>query len=128
MKGDRGERKLVNKVEDDLGFYAQRTGASGGATSRNRPDVIMCKSGCLYFVELKTTDLPVRFKRQEVEDLIEAAERAGAIPVCMVWPDMRKHDQVHGFLPSELKENKKSFSTAGCEPGHSLSDLFGRDV
>lgn len=124
MKGSRGERHLVNKVEDELGYYAQRTGASGGATSRNRPDVIMAGNDKLFFVEQKTRDPHVRFKKQEVEDLIEASERAGAEPILLVWPDLRKHDHVYAFRPDELKENKESFSTAGCLPGKKLAELF----
>lgn len=125
-KGTRGERWLVNYVEDELGHYAQRTGASGGATDRNRPDVIMAAPGYLYFVEIKNRGDPTqRFKKEEVEDLIEAAERAGAIPVLMARVDLRKYDHHHCFFPEELKENEKSYSATQKElPGHPVESLF----
>lgn len=134
MKGDRGERKVVNIIEDDLGFYAQRTGASGGATSRNRPDVIGMRSATwtkrpaseAYFMEIKSRDDGlVRFKRPEVEDLLEAAERSGATALFVTKPDLRKHDHIYCFTVDELKENEKSFSVVeDMLPGRSLGDIF----
>lgn len=125
-KGSAGERWLVNYVEDDLGYYAQRTGASGGATSRNRPDVIMSAPGYLYFAEIKNRNTPTqRFKKQEVHDLVEAAERAGAIPVLVARPDLRKYDHAHCYFPDELKENEKTYSaTQKHVPGHPVETLF----
>jgi len=129
-KGSRGERWVVNRVEDELGFYAQRTGASGGATSRNRPDIIA--SGVvdgevmLLFIELKCRSTPTqRFSKEEVRDLEEAAERAGAVPYVMSKPDLRKYSQPHLFQPSDLKENAESYSIVQkMLPGETLESIF----
>lgn len=134
MKGDRGERKIVEIVEDDLGCYAQRTGASGGATSRNRPDVIACvpypdvasRVSSVFFIEVKSRDNGlVRFKKEEVADLVEASERGGANALLVTKPDLRKHDHCHCFFPGELKENEKSYSVVErMIPGRSLASIL----
>lgn len=129
-KGSRGERYVSNKIEDELDAYAQPTGASGGATTRNRPDVIGMQSRGLktraYFFEIKSRDDGmVRFSKEEVRELQEAAERAGAQAVLCTKPDLRKHDHCHCFFPDELKENEKSFSIVKSHlPGRPLADLF----
>lgn len=134
-KGDRGERWVTDTAEDEYGAYAQRTGASGGGTDRERGDVVLSvpedqvdmKAARLFFIEVKTRDDPyVRFKRQEVKELEEAAERAGAYAVYLVKPDLRSYDQVHAFFKEDLKENEKSFSVVDdVLPGRSLEELIG---
>lgn len=129
-KGTRGERWVVNRIEDDIGYYAQRTGTSGGGTNRNRPDVVA--SGVvggdtlLVFIELKCRSTPTqRFSKEEVHELQEAAERAGAVPYLMSKPDLRTYEQVHLFRPEELKENKKSYSIVDSMlPGETLDSIF----
>lgn len=133
-KGDRGERYVSDKIEDDFNGYAQRTGASGGATKRNRPDVIGMKPtegskrifSEAYFMEVKSRDDGlVRFGKGEVDDLVEAASRAGANPLLVTKPDLRSHPHCYCFSPDELKENKKSYSIVqDMLPGRSLADIF----
>lgn len=135
QKGRRGEAKVVEWFEDD-GWYAQRTGGSGAGTSDARPDLIALKpynDGSAAIVpEVKSTgDGTVRLTKKEVYQLEEVAERAGAIPLIVVRPDLRSHDHMYAWLPSELKENKKSFTvTSGMIPGPSLKeqvDVFFSD-
>lgn len=136
-KGDKGERDVSNKIEDQFGCYAQRTGVSGGGTNRNRPDVIAvkptfeCKSfvSRVYFMEIKSRDDPTaRFDKQEVHDLQEAASRGGGRAVFLVRPDLRSYDQCHAFFADELKENDTTYSIVRkMLPGKSLSDLFAGD-
>ena len=128
-KGDRAERWLVNTVEDEFGGYAQRTGASGGATSRNRPDVIVMQDSEAWFVEVKSRTHPdTRFSKEEVHDLQEAAERAGATPLLLVRPSFNKYDQCHAFEPEELKENDKSYSIVNrMLPGRSVGEILTDD-
>ena len=114
-KGSKGERKVANWFEDEMGWYAQRTGSSGGATDRHRPDIIALSTTTLHafnclMIELKSTDPPVRFSKQEIEELGEAAERAGGIPYVVINPDLRKFDQRFAVQPHNLKENDKSYT------------------
>jgi Holliday junction resolvase len=114
-KGSKGERKVANWFEDEMGWYAQRTGSSGGATDRHRPDIIALSAAardefnCLM-IELKSTDPPVRFSREEIKELQEAARRAGGAPYVVINPDLRKFDQRFAVRPRDLKENEKSYT------------------
>lgn len=51
-KGARYERELVGEFAD-CGWFAMRTSASGSATERELPDVIVAKDGNVLVVELK---------------------------------------------------------------------------
>jgi Holliday junction resolvase len=86
----------------------------------------MSAPGYLYFVELKNRSTPTqRFSKEEVHDLVEAADRAGATPVLISRPDLRKYDHSHCFFPEDLKENKKSYSvTQNQLPGMTIESLF----
>ena len=127
QKGRRGESNVVGWFEEH-GWYAQRTGGSGAGTSDARPDLIALKSyeGATAAVvpEVKSRgDGTVRLDKEEVYQLEEVAERSGAIPLVVVHPDLRSHDYIYAWLPSELKENKKSFTVTGSMiPGPSLEE------
>jgi len=127
QKGRRGESKVVEWFVDN-GWYAQRTGGSGAGTSDARPDLIALKSyeGATAAVvpEVKSRgDGTVRLDKEEVYQLEEVAERSGAIPLVVVRPDLRSHEHMYAWLPSELKENKKSFTvTSSMVPGPSLKE------
>lgn len=133
QKGDRAERKLVNYIEDELGYYAQRTTASGAATDRNRPDVIAIKAESehpkIFFIESKARDRGYcRFSKSEIYDLEEASERAGAEAVVAIRPDLRSHDHIHCFTTDELKENDNSFAVTKSDlPGRSVKELLESD-
>lgn len=135
-KGDAAERALANYAEDEAGWYAQRTGSSGSATDRARPDVIALKADRRYDGRLWTRAVAFEVKAwadgtghldsHEVEELIELAMRAGARPVVAVKPDLRSHDQWHCFGARELHETDGgNFSVRTVDlPGQSLEEVF----
>lgn len=139
-KGTRVERELSNRLEDEWGWYAQRTGASGGATDRARPDVIACRRlGSEHtppsYVRTDAALIEVKaWKRgtgqldgEEIDALVEAAGRAGATPLLVVKPDLRRHNQWHVFDVAELNETPSgNYSVRQCDlPGRSLVEVFG---
>lgn len=96
-KGDAAERDLSNWLEDEAGYYAQRTAASGSATDRARPDVIAAAGGVdgrprprVLLVEVKAFAAGTgQLDGAEVDALVEAADRAGGEPWIAVKPDLR---------------------------------------
>lgn len=132
-KGDRAERALSDHLEDDRGYYAQRTASSGAATDRNRPDVLAFRPGTVfgtvaYAIECKAwADGTGHFDREEIVSLLELSERGGAHAVVAVKPDLRRHDQWHVFYADELHETPGgNFSIRKADlPGSTLDDVFG---
>ncbi|MFB6254564.1 MAG: Holliday junction resolvase Hjc [Halobacteriaceae archaeon] len=77
-KGDRRERELVNKL-DDNGFAVMRAPASGSATDRELPDVLAGNSEKFYAIEVKSSGgNPIYLTGEEVEALIYFAQNFGA--------------------------------------------------
>lgn len=139
-KGDRAERELSNWLEDTAGWYAQRTGASGAATDRARPDVIACRGHPIdtrqvhgvvpevAMIEAKAwRDATGQLDAAEVDELIEAADRAGGIPLVAVRPDLRRHEQWHVFDARELHSTPGgNYSVRKRDlPGKSREEVFG---
>jgi len=145
-KGDRAERELSNWLEDEAEWYAQRTGSSGSATDRARPDVIAARReeieveekfnntavvSYTAMIEVKaTTDGIVHLDGGEIEDLTEAARRAGAGAWVVVRPSFNSHDQWHVFAPDELhKTPSGNYSIRKTDlPGRTLEEVFGADA
>jgi len=135
-KGDRAERELSNWLEDEAEWYAQRTGSSGAATDRARPDVIAARAtesggSEVVAIEVKArSDGTGQFDRAEVEDLIDLAERAGAIPFVAVKPDLRLYDQWNVFAARKLHETDGgNYSVRKSDlPGRPLEEVFGADA
>lgn len=128
-KGTRGEKKVVSWFEDH-GWFAQRTGGSGGGTDRDRGDVMAMRPNQygrsdVVAVEVKNRGATVRFGKDEIEQLERVGEKTGALSLYVTKPDLRKkeHDHMYAFTSQELKENKKSYSvTNKMIPGPSIQD------
>lgn len=143
-KGIQAERTLSDTVEDEYGYYAQRSAGSGKATQRARADVMAVKthmvsmvdhdicreSHTVHLVELKASpDGTATFDQGEVEQLQEAGERAGAYVWLAVKPDMRSHDQwyfIHADEANETPEGNYSIRKADHEDALSIRQVFGR--
>ncbi|MGM0591296.1 MAG: Holliday junction resolvase Hjc [Halobacteriota archaeon] len=77
-KGDRRERELVNLL-DDAGFAVMRAPASGGATTRELPDVLAGNAEVFYAIEVKSSSgNPIYLSGEEVEALVYFARNFGA--------------------------------------------------
>lgn len=139
-KGDRAERELSNWLEDEAEWYAQRTASSGAATDRARPDVIAARSGPSYIhsrvamVEVKAAaDATVHLDAPEIEELTEAANRAGGEAWVAVRPSFNSHDQWHVFRAHDVDELNELHETDGGNysirqadlPGRTLEEVFG---
>jgi len=136
-KGDRAERELSNWLEDEAEWYAQRTGSSGAATDRARPDVIASRDhrhsrwGRVAMIEVKAVDDgTVHLDAHEVEELQEAASRAGAGAWVVIRPNFNRHDQWHVYPLHELHETGGgNYSVRKSDlPGRSLEEVFGADA
>jgi Holliday junction resolvase len=138
-KGDRAERELSNWLEDEADWYAQRTGASGGATDRARPDVIAArpapatlpKRARVAMVEVKAAaDGTVHLNRSDIVELAEAASRAGGDGYVAVRPSLNSHDQWHVYALSELNETPSGNYSVRKEdlPGSTLVEVFAADA
>jgi len=142
-KGDRAERELSNWLEDEADWYAQRTGSSGGATDRARPDVIAARrreietdrsfndvtlASHTAMIEVKAaTDGTIHLDAREVDEHDEAARRAGAGAWVVVRPSFNSHDQWHVFDLHELHETDGgNYSVRKSDlPGRTLEEVFG---
>jgi Holliday junction resolvase len=79
-KGDRRERELVNKL-DDNGFAVMRAPASGSATERELPDVLAGNGNTFYAIEAKSSaGDPIYIDGEEIDALVFFAENFGAKP------------------------------------------------
>lgn len=126
QKGTRGERSVVQWFENH-GWFAQRTGASGGATDRDRSDVIAMKphNGWTATVvsEVKSTSPDLRIEKSEITQIESVAEQTGGLGLVVNKPDLRSHDHMYAWRPEQMKENKKSYSvTKSMVPGPSIAD------
>ena len=107
-KGSRGERELVNWLDDNE-YAVLRAPASGSATTRELPDVLAGDGERFYAIEAKTSgDTVVYIDQEEVEDLQFFAEKFGAVPRLGVRFDEEHSDPSYGrdwpgwyFLPPE---------------------------
>lgn len=88
MDGSSEERRLVRWV-DQLGYTAMRAPASGSATDRELPDVLLGKEGGDFFwvVELKTASSGYGYvSEREVKELETFAEAFNADPRLALRP------------------------------------------
>jgi len=82
QKGARAERELVSILQG-FGFLALRTPRSGGRT-QPLPDVIAMKKGNIFFFECKNFSGRISLKKEQIENLVKNAERAGAFPLIAI--------------------------------------------
>ena len=77
-KGERRERELVNLL-DEIGFAVMRAPASGSATERELPDILVGNGERFYAIEAKSSNgNPIYLDDQEVKGLIYFATNFGA--------------------------------------------------
>ncbi len=84
-RGASYERKLAQELWD-RGFAVVRAGSSGGGLrKRYAPDIVALKKGVVLAIEVKkTSSLPLYVRSEQIEKLLEFAERAGALPLIAV--------------------------------------------
>jgi len=81
QKGDSNERELVNYL-DSNGWAAIRAPASGSATQRELPDVLVGNGDRFYAIEAKrASDSLIYYDSEEVEALVFFAKNFGATPL-----------------------------------------------
>lgn len=112
QKGANYERDLV-RLLDDLGYAVMRSPASGAATKRNQPDLLVgrahkirFRSGRLYSdamaLELKSGKQTTLYvDSAEVEALESFASDFGATPYLVARSTRRDIDQGFYFIPPE---------------------------
>lgn len=77
-KGDRRERELVNKLDENE-FAVMRAPASGSATDRELPDVLVGDGGDFYAIEAKSSSGdPIYIQEEEIDALQFFASNFGA--------------------------------------------------
>lgn len=77
-KGDRRERELVNKLDENE-FAVMRAPASGSATDRELPDVLVGDGGDFYAIESKSSSGdPIYIQEEEIDALQFFASNFGA--------------------------------------------------
>lgn len=80
MSGGNTERELVNLLREE-GIPSLRIPASGGATDRELPDVLIRAENLLVAGEVKYTNGKyIYVEREEVESLVKFANRWYAVP------------------------------------------------
>ena len=98
-KGDRRERELVNKL-DENGFAVMRAPASGSATERELPDVLAGDEGDFHAIEAKSSSgQPIYIDGEEIDALNFFADNFGAESQIAVRFD---RENWYFFHPSEL--------------------------
>ncbi len=98
-KGDRRERELVNKL-DENGYAVMRAPASGAATDRDLPDALAGNGDDFYAIEAKSSSGdPIYIGGEEVESLIYFAQNFGAKPRIAVRFD---REDWYFFHPADL--------------------------
>lgn len=143
-KGSRRERELVNAA-DDLGLGALRLPASGSATKRDLPDVLLgdpvkMAEGTfsdLYAIEAKASaEKPIYIERAEVEALKAFSDLWGARPLLGTFFDVKRGDPPWGidedsgwrFLaPEECHQSEKFYRVKKEEAyaiGTPLEELY----
>lgn len=108
-KGSRGERELIEILEEQYGFVCMRAPASGAGTKRELPDVIAGDGENFYVMEVKRWDRDVDYEyltKDEVNDLAYFAKMFGAEYYVAVRFD---YGEWGFFKKDELRETKKSY-------------------
>ena len=136
-KGSNAERELARIGWEKYGWATLRAPGSG-SIDRPSPDVIFINAQYdrdygiyekkqhteIIAVELKNhPNGTATFKEQEIEELIEWSNRAGAKPYVGIKPDLRKHDQWYFEKPKNLTVSY-GFTQAMQEHADSIEDLF----
>lgn len=113
MKGSNAERELCTKLWNK--GYATLRAPGSGSIQRPSPDVYAIRNSGMYYqqyaFELKANkDGTARFEEKEIQALIEWSERASAMPVVGIKPDLRTFESWL-FMPAvELHETDTGYS------------------
>jgi len=132
--GTDAERELATLLWDK-GYSTLRAPASG-SIDRPSPDVVAIKqhSGIYiphkesYAIELKANkDGCANFPAQEIQELEEWADRAGAEAYVIVKPDLRTFDSWLVYHTSELNTTEQGYSVNQSmhDKAKTLSEVFG---
>ncbi|WP_435155543.1 Holliday junction resolvase Hjc [Haladaptatus sp. DFWS20] len=123
-KGDRLERELVNKLDEE-GFAVMRAPASGGATQRELPDVLAGNGDVFYAIEAKSSSGdPIYLSGEEVEALVYFSQNFGAKPKIGVRFD---REDWYFFHPADVHQtdggNYRVKKETALEEGDSMTAL-----
>ena len=126
-KGDRRERELVNKL-DEAGFAVMRAPASGSATERELPDVLVGNGDVFYAIEAKSSaGDPIYLDGAEIDALLFFARNFGAKPRVGVRFD---REDWYFFHPGDLHVtdggNYRVKKETALADGTDLAELTGR--
>jgi len=111
-KGSDGEREVVNRLEDAMGWRALRAPGSGGGTDRERPDVLAGRDGRVVMFEVKTSSgKPVYVGKDEAEALIQyAADFGAAAYIAVRWKSVNIRDTtVYVANPFDMHETEQNY-------------------
>lgn len=111
-KGDDGEREVVNRLEDEMGWRALRAPGSGGGTDRERPDAIAGRDGRVVVFEAKTSSgKPVYVGKDEVAALVQYAADFGAEAyIAIRWKSNQIRDTtIYVANPHDMHETEKNY-------------------
>jgi Holliday junction resolvase len=126
-KGDRRERELVNAL-DDRGFAVMRAPASGSATERELPDVLVGDGDVFYAIEAKSSSGdPIYLTSDEVEALRYFSENFGAKPRIGVRFD---REDWYFFHPGDLHFTGRNYRVKkekALEDGTTMGELRDGD-
>ncbi|WP_276299288.1 Holliday junction resolvase Hjc [Halorussus lipolyticus] len=127
-KGDRRERELVNRLDED-GFAVMRAPASGSATERELPDVLAGDGDVFYAIEAKSSSGdPIYLTGEEVEALVYFSQNFGAKPKIGVRFD---REDWYFFHPADVHQtdggNYRVKKETALEDGEPLGALRGSD-
>ena len=113
MKGTNAERELCTELWNK--GYATLRAPGSGSIDRPSPDVVALRNDIMhmqaYAIELKASqDGTARFREDEIIALIEWSERACAMPLVGVKPDLRSFESWLFRPVRELHETPTGYS------------------
>lgn len=128
-KGDRRERELVNRAYD-RGFMPIRAPASGSATERELPDVLVGNGERSYAIEAKTTGEDIVYiDGREVDFLILFAEMFGSRARIGLRFDREEWVFIH---PTEMIQtdggNYRIKKERALNQGRDIDEVFGQPM
>ncbi|MCG3215911.1 MAG: Holliday junction resolvase [Candidatus Heimdallarchaeota archaeon] len=102
------ERMIVNRFWDH-GFAVMRAPSSSGTSKMPRPDVLAgsAEKGMMFAIEIKTCRQNVFYvQKEQIEGLMEFAERIGALPYLAVKFVGKRMDFKFLSVPNSLVKSK----------------------
>lgn len=96
-KGTRRERELVNLIDATDEWAVMRAPASGSATTRELPDLLMGNGDRFYAVEAKSSGGdPIYLDEREIDDLYYFSVKFGATALVAARFDAERGDPWYG--------------------------------